>query len=876
MRSFLQYVSLQTLSRLRSLSTLTQALNRQPFWLGSVLITALMAGTERLGWLEPLELKAFDQMTRLQGDRGPDPRLLIVEITEQDLQAQAQWPTTDAVLAQVLQQLQAHQPSVIGLDIYRNLKHPPGSAALQTQLQKPNVVGIRYLGDLGPNQIPPPPSMKAEQIGFNDFVKDPDGVIRRQFAFATLGDEQLYSLSLRLALHYLADPAVMETPLAFGVEGDSLKLGGRALRSLNPHSGGYRTIDATGYQYLLRYRSQTQVATRLKFHQVFQGDFDPALVRGKIVLIGATAPSLKDTKQTPYGSDQREEFWVPGVVIHAQMVSQLLDIALEGRSLLTHWPTAVELLWIWGWSLLGGAIAWSLTHPLSLGAASAISLGSLSGLGLVLFSQAIWVPVASPMVAWILASIAMVAYRGFYAVLRDPLTGLPNRELFKRQVARSLRQQIAPDFATLTQTQADPKPPWETPKSLGILFIDLDRFRAINETLGHRAGDQILQAIAHRLRRYKPNGRSKIARLDNDAFGVLLERLCHSQDAIDFAEHLQTELSQPILLEGRSISATASIGISLAQLGYRYDPEQLIQDAHTATYRAKSLGKARYEVFSHSLRTQASQRFRVETELKQALVRQEFYLNYQPLVDLATGQIAGFEALVRWQHPDRGIVSPGEFIPVAEETGLIIPMGQWIFAEACRQAQVWRQQFPRPHTDPLIMSINLSAQQFNQPDLVEQIDATLRATQTAGSSIKIELTESMVMDDVEATIPLLLRLKSLKIKLGLDDFGTGYSSLSYLHRFPLDTLKIDRSFVMQMENASENREIVKTIIALGHNLGMDIIAEGVETQAQANLLQQFACEYGQGFFFAKPLMAAAATELLATGQSWDFLRAASR
>jgi diguanylate cyclase (GGDEF)-like protein len=824
----------------------------------------------------------------MQGDRGPDPRLLIVEITEQDLATQDQWPTTDAVLAQVLRQLQAHEPSVVGLDLYRNLKHPPGTPDLQAQLQKPNVVAIRYLGDQGVNQIPPPPSMDAEQIGFNDFVKDPDGVVRRQFAFAALGEERLYSLSLRLALQYLADPKLADPARGgqtsersdFRVEGESLRLGAKSLRSLNSDSGGYRTIDASGYQYLLRYRSEEKAAASLTLTQVLNGDFDPALVKGKIVLIGATAPSLKDTKQTPYGAGQREEFWVPGVVIHAQMVSQLLDVVLDGRSLLTHWPTAAELLWVWAWSLVGGLMAWRLKHPLSLGIASAIGLGCISGLGLLLFSQAIWVPVGFPMVAFFGTSVAMIAYQGFYAVLRDPLTGLPNRELFKRLVARSLQQQSArrpfQKAAAVSNSSADNNAATAIPEihSLSVLFVDLDRFQAINETFGRRSGDLFLQAIAHKLQRHKLSGRHKIARLDQDAFGVLIEQVSHSQEAIDFADRLQAELSQPITLEGQSISTTASVGISLAQIGYRYDPEQLIQDAHTATYRAKSLGKARYEVFSNGLRSEAAQRFQTETDLKQALTRQELYLNYQPLVDLTTGAIAGFEALVRWQHPERGIVSPGEFIPVAEETGLIIPMGQWIFAEACRQAQVWRQQFPRVGCDPLIMSINLSAQQFNQPDLVEQICATLKATETQGNTIKIELTESMVMDDVEATIPLLLRLKALKIKLGLDDFGTGYSSLSYLHRFPLDTLKIDRSFVMQMEEASENREIVKTIIALGHNLGMDIIAEGVETEAQGKLLQQFACEYGQGYFFARPLGAEAATELLAQNRVWAFLLAA--
>ncbi len=847
MRSPFQRFFLRNISR--------RKLSQQPFWLASLMITALLVGSERLGWFEPLELMAFDRMTRLQRDRGPDDRLLIVEITEKDLQAQEQWPMSDERLATVLQNLQAHNPSAIGLDIYRNLKHPPGTTALAAELRQPNVIGIRYLADLGDNQIPPPAAMAPEQVGFNDFVKDPDAVVRRQFAFASLDDENLYAFSLRLALKYLSDRETTETPLSFGVDGDHLTIGETRLRSIQNHTGGYRTIDAAGYQYLLRYRSENRVAASVSLTDVINGDIDPALVKGKIVLLGATAPSLKDNKQTPYRANAMEElFWVPGVHIHAQMTSQLLDAVLEGRPLLEGWPGSAELLWVWSWSLLGGLLAWYLKHPFSLALSSIISLSGLMALSILLFSQALWVPVGLPIVAFVFTSGAMVTYRGFYATLRDPVTGLPTRELFKRQVARALqRHQASQDGC------------------LAVLFIDIDRFQTINETFGHPVGDQFLQAIARKL----GNHPYRVARLDKDAFGLLLRPINHSQSATDFADKLQQELSDPITLNGTEISTTASVGISLAQEGYRYDPEQLIQDAHTATYRAKSLGKARYEVFSNGLRSQAAQRFQVETDLKLALQRGELFLTYQPLVDLTTGAIAGFEALVRWQHPERGIVSPGEFIPIAEETGLIIPMGQWIFAEACRQSQAWRSQFPRLKTENLIMSINLSAQQFNQPDLFEQMAAILEETQLPGNSIKLELTESMVMDNVEATIPLLLRFKSLEIKLGLDDFGTGYSSLSYLHRFPLDTLKIDRSFVMQMEEASENKEIVKTIVSLGHNLGMDIIAEGVETQNQAEVLKQLYCEYGQGYFFAKPLMVAAATAVLAENKRWGFLEAQS-
>jgi EAL domain-containing protein (putative c-di-GMP-specific phosphodiesterase class I) len=283
-------------------------------------------------------------------------------------------------------------------------------------------------------------------------------------------------------------------------------------------------------------------------------------------------------------------------------------------------------------------------------------------------------------------------------------------------------------------------------------------------------------------------------------------------------------------------------------------------------YRAKAAGKACYEVFSLGMREQALRRLELESDLRQALERQELLLYYQPIVTFDTGKITGFEALVRWQHPKQGLVFPGEFINIAEETGLIIPMGQWIFQTACRQLKDWHQQFPK---DPsLLMSINLSGAQFTQSDLVEVIAHTLRAANLEGHQIKLELTESMMMANADGVIALLLRLKSLNLKLGIDDFGTGYSSLSYLHRFPMDTLKIDRSFVSQMDEASNDAEIVRTIIMLSHTLGLDVIAEGIETQAQLETLRQLGCEHGQGYFLAKPLSSDAATALLAEDPQW--------
>ena len=265
------------------------------------------------------------------------------------------------------------------------------------------------------------------------------------------------------------------------------------------------------------------------------------------------------------------------------------------------------------------------------------------------------------------------------------------------------------------------------------------------------------------------------------------------------------------------------------------------------------------------MRVQLSNRIWIESDLREAIDRQHLLLHYQPLVCLKTMKLAGFEALIRWQHPTRGTIFPGDFIPVAEDTGLIIPIGQWVLEVACQQAQRWREQFPE---FPPFISVNLSGRQFSQLDLVQQIDRILTETGLERSALKLELTESVVMDDVEASIDILLQLKALQLKLGIDDFGTGYSSLSYLHRFPIDTLKVDRSFVMEMETPGGTAELVKTIIALGHNLGMNVVAEGIEEDSQAQKLQALQCEYGQGYLFAKPLPTEEAEALLANPIDW--------
>ncbi|OLE54318.1 MAG: hypothetical protein AUG51_08590 [Acidobacteria bacterium 13_1_20CM_3_53_8] len=423
----------------------------------------------------------------------------------------------------------------------------------------------------------------------------------------------------------------------------------------------------------------------------------------------------------------------------------------------------------------------------------------------------------------------------------DALTGLPNRALFTDHLKMALqraRRSHERLFATL--------------------FLDLDRFKVINDSLGHMIGDQLLVGIARRLEVCLRPG-DTVARLGGDEFTILLEDLLDATDAIEIAERIQRELSVPFNIGGHEVFTTASLGIAPSSIGYER-AEDILRDADTAMYRAKMMGKNRYEVFDKAMHDRAMNLLQMETDLRRAVDRQEFFLEYQPIVELKSGQVHGFEALVRWQHPERGMISPLDFIPVAEENGLIIPLGRWVLIEACKQLRLWQEQVPE--NPSFNLSVNLSSRQFSQPDLVEQIAAIIKETEVDARGLKLEITESMVMENIDTAVGMLTRLRSLGVEISLDDFGTGYSSLSYLHRFPINTLKIDRSFVSRMTDSSENAEIVRTIATLARSLEMDVVAEGIETERQFEQLRALNCEYGQGFLFSEPVAHNEAFKLL--------------
>ena len=395
-----------------------------------------------------------------------------------------------------------------------------------------------------------------------------------------------------------------------------------------------------------------------------------------------------------------------------------------------------------------------------------------------------------------------------------------------------------------------------------LLFIDLDRFKIINDSLGHLVGDRLLIAIAKLL----PEGlrdSDTVARLGGDEFVILLDDIHDITDATRVGDRLKYRLSLPFTLGEQTIFTGASIGIALSSTGYQ-NSSQILRDADIAMYRAKEKGKARYEVFDQDMDIQTLKTIEIERNLRLALKNQELTLYYQPIISLANNTLAGFEALIRWQQPEKGFISPGDFIPIAEDTGLIIPIGDWILTEACQQLAIWQKQYAaKTEVANLKISVNVACQQLQEPEFIAKLDRLLLKTGLNPSCLRLEITERVLVDSSKNTQNTISEIKKRKIKLSIDDFGTGYSSLSYLRRLPIDNLKIDRSFINGINSNPESFEIVKTIVTLAHTLRMDAIAEGVETIEQLKQLQALNCEYAQGYLFAKPLPAKAIESMLA-------------
>jgi diguanylate cyclase (GGDEF)-like protein/PAS domain S-box-containing protein len=428
-----------------------------------------------------------------------------------------------------------------------------------------------------------------------------------------------------------------------------------------------------------------------------------------------------------------------------------------------------------------------------------------------------------------------------FNALHDGLTGLANRTLFIERLEHSI---------SLARRHED--------STFAVIFFDLDRFKVINDSLGHVTGDQLLITIAHRLKGCLRSS-DTCARLGGDEFAILLEHIQDNSEVIRIVERMQQILKTPFVLNNQEVFVNASIGVILNTAGYE-TPEDLIRDVDTAMYRAKAMGRGRYEIFTQEMHEHAVSLLQLETDLRRAIARKEFLVVYQPVMELRTGKITGFEALVRWQQPERGLISPADFIPIAEETGLILPIGRWVLHEACRQMREWHQQYPTYKA--LTISVNMSRKQLSQPDLMQQVQQILDETGLEPRCLKLEITESAIMEDIKLATSLMQQLKTLGVQIVMDDFGTGYSSLSHLHLFPIDTLKIDPSFVHKADTDLEKVEIIRTVISLAWNLGIDVVAEGIETKRQMSQLKLLKCDLAQGYLFSRPLSSEAATDFL--------------
>ncbi|MGK7898424.1 MAG: CHASE2 domain-containing protein, partial [Xenococcus sp. (in: cyanobacteria)] len=631
----------------------------------SFLITGIIIGVKQWGGLENSELVAYDEMVRLKSGNRFDERLLLVEITDLDIKNQKRWPIDDQTIAQLLAEIQKYQPKVIGLDLYRDITYPPGTASLNQQLQAENLIAIEYLGH-GDNRVAAPKVVPPSQVGFNDVVLDQDSVLRRNLLYARLEEDQLYSFAFRLTLEYLKDFPEFENNLEIVESLDSLTVGNTVLPRLQANSGGYQMHpnEALGWQMLIDYQSRI-IAPTVTLTEVLEGKLNSDLVKDKVVIIGTTAPSIKDFFYTPY---QGEQATLPGALAHAQMVSQLISLILGESTQIWFWSEGVESLWIWAWSLVGLAISLKLRHPLSIALTTIAVSSLLYGICLVVFLAGGWIPWVPSLLSLLVTVVFICIYRVVYNTLYDSLTALPNSTLFMQQLRR-LNHKYLHNNSSL---------------SIVVFCLDLDRFKLINDGLGYQIGDQLLLATTRHLQNYI-TAENLLARVGGDEFAIAMVIEEDPSLAIKIANKLQETLTVPFYFDNREILNSVTIGIAINDITSDFIPENILRSARTAMYKAKASGKIRHEIFAQKMHKQALIRLELETDLYQALKNQEFQLYYQPIISLKTHKVAGFEALVRWISPVKGFISPGEFIPIAEETGAIIPLGEWIFQEACHQ-----------------------------------------------------------------------------------------------------------------------------------------------------------------------------------------------
>jgi len=780
-----------------------------------------------LGFLQTIEFCAYNSFTSWRGDRPWDERVIIIAIDDNSLSKIGRFPWTRNLYVQLIQKLELTEASIVGFDILWS-ESTSADQQLAAAISRYQKVVLAMAWDKSGQPLLPIAPINNVGVAVGHILKreDVDGVVRQ--VDLQIRNIPTFAVSILQAYDLIT-----------------------ASNTLLPDLDQTLTINWT---------KRVKDIPQVSFSDVIDGKIPASTFRNKIVLVGVTASGIDDLV-TPLDRNPPAS----GVHLHAMVLQNLLQ---------KNSFTVAKSIDIWSIALLGSLFIGLILPRQNLWTGS-ISGFVLSGLWLVVafiaFKANYLIEIATPILMFLLTGFAIALQERWqmqrslkiadsqlqYESTHDHLTGLYNRAL----IETSLQSLLHPQSAT---SQIG-----ERQNLLAIFWINLDRFKTINDTFGHPVGNLLLIAVSECLSSSIPPNAS-IARFGGAEFVILLENLGDQQEAIAIADHIQIKLQNPFTINDHEIKIEANIGIKFHQINSIDEPDSpemisaeiLLRDADTAMFYAKKLGNSCNKVFDISMRERVLKRLKLEKDLRKAVSlcqdssnqdEQEFLIYYQPILSLSDMEIVGLEALIRWKHPERGLISPIQFIPLAEETGLIIPIGDWIMRNACLQVKSWQQRFPR--AKDITISVNLSPKQLAQDDVLVKCLSILQETNLSSEYLKIELTESSIMENPDFAVSILSQMRQVGIKSYIDDFGTGYSSLAYLHEFPFDGLKIDRSFVNNIHKNSNGMEILQAIISLAHSVKAHIVAEGIENLAQLNYLQDLLSEEGdgQGFFLFRPL-----------------------
>jgi diguanylate cyclase (GGDEF)-like protein len=824
-----KYFAKRMLSRLACL--LFRAL---PTLFASIVLIPLL----HLGVLQPIEFWAYNSFTNWRGDLPWDDRVIIIAIDDQSVSKVGRFPWSRDRYVQLLSKLEQTEASVVGFDILWS-EATPADPQLVASLAKYQKVVLAMAWDKSGNPLLPIAPIGNAGVAIGHILKreDVDGIVRQ--------------IDLQLQ--------------------DIPTLGVAILQTYDLTTAAITLLPELNQPLLINWTSRIRDVPQVSFSDVIDGKVPASAFQNKIVLVGVTASGI-DNLATPFDRNPPAS----GVHLHAMILQNLL----QKNSLVVAKPS-----YIWSFALLGSLFIGLILPRQNLwtgGISAFVMSGLWMTIAFVAFTANYLIDLSVPILMFLLTGFAITLqerwqmYRSLkiadaqilYKSTHDHLTGLYNRTLIENRLQTLLcSQDVTSQYA----------PPYNL---IAILWINLDRFKTINDTFGHPIGNLLLIEVSKCLQGSVPKT-SSIARFGGAEFVILLEDLPNEQEAIAIGDRIQINLQKTFKIDDHDIKIFANIGLKFHLINGHdssvapeiISPEILLRDADTAMFYAKKLGNSCNKVFDISMRERVLERLQLEKDLRKAVAlcqasnnqeHQEFLIYYQPILSLSDMQIVGLEALIRWQHPERGLVSPTQFIPLAEETGLIIPIGDWIMRNACLQVKSWHQRFAK--AKDITVSVNLSTKQLAQDDVLEKCLSILQQTQLAPKHLKIELTESAIMENPDFAVGILNQMRQAGIHIYIDDFGTGYSSLAYLHKFPFDGLKIDRSFVNNIHANTNGMEILQAIISLAQSVKAHIVAEGIENLAQLNYLQDLLSEEGdgQGYFLFRPLDVAAIEAIFQT------------